>query len=144
MKKIIIFIVLICILLLPSITMSHPGRTDSYGCHTCRTNCASWGLSTGEYHCHRAKALPQPIQPVKSKKSDTGVGITIPAPEYRAPKVEVKKIIPPKATPLTTPVLDTNNDKEKALINAVENMPKTTQAEKISLFQKIFRLIFGN
>lgn len=30
----------------------HPGRTDSKGCHTCRTNCAKWGLSTGQYHCH--------------------------------------------------------------------------------------------
>lgn len=31
---------------------AHPGRTDSSGCHTCRTNCASWGLKQGEYHCH--------------------------------------------------------------------------------------------
>lgn len=32
--------------------MAHPGRTDSSGCHTCRTNCASWGLRNGAYHCH--------------------------------------------------------------------------------------------
>lgn len=31
---------------------AHPGRTDSSGCHTCRTNCERWGLSYGEYHCH--------------------------------------------------------------------------------------------
>lgn len=31
---------------------AHPGRTDSSGCHTCRTNCASWGLEEGQYHCH--------------------------------------------------------------------------------------------
>ena len=31
---------------------AHPGRTDSRGCHTCRTNCAKYGLRTGEYHCH--------------------------------------------------------------------------------------------
>lgn len=30
----------------------HSGRTDSSGCHTCRTNCAKWGLSNGQYHCH--------------------------------------------------------------------------------------------
>ena len=32
--------------------VAHPGRTDANGCHTCRTNCAKWGLSQGEYHCH--------------------------------------------------------------------------------------------
>jgi hypothetical protein len=31
---------------------AHPGRTDSSGGHTCRTNCASWGLADGEYHDH--------------------------------------------------------------------------------------------
>ena len=31
---------------------AHPGRTDANGGHTCRTNCASWGLSQGEYHYH--------------------------------------------------------------------------------------------
>jgi hypothetical protein len=31
---------------------AHPGRTDSRGCHTCRTNCEAWGLDYGEYHCH--------------------------------------------------------------------------------------------
>jgi hypothetical protein len=35
-----------------SIAYAHPGRTDSNGGHTCRTNCGSWGLSTGEYHYH--------------------------------------------------------------------------------------------
>lgn len=31
---------------------AHPGRTDSNGGHTCRTNCSKWGLSNGEYHYH--------------------------------------------------------------------------------------------
>lgn len=31
---------------------AHPGRTDGNGGHTCRTNCASWGLEYGEYHYH--------------------------------------------------------------------------------------------
>lgn len=39
----------------PSTSLAHPGNTDSYGCHTCRTNCESWGLSYGEYHCHNSK-----------------------------------------------------------------------------------------
>lgn len=33
-------------------TIAHPGNTDSYGKHTCRTNCGQWGLEYGEYHGH--------------------------------------------------------------------------------------------
>jgi len=67
------------------IVFAHPGRTDSSGCHTCRTNCPSWGLSYGEYHCHRAKALPQPTEPIKSTFGPDGTGTTRPAPEYKQP-----------------------------------------------------------
>lgn len=49
--KYLIIFCLIC-LMVPSEVYAHPGRTDSNGCHYCRTNCAKWGLSTGEYHCH--------------------------------------------------------------------------------------------
>lgn len=31
---------------------AHPGRTDAKGGHTCRTNCANWGLKDGQYHKH--------------------------------------------------------------------------------------------
>lgn len=55
------------ILLIP--VSAHPGRTDQYGCHTCRTNCPRWGLSFGEYHCHKSKGLPQPKPPIKSKRT---------------------------------------------------------------------------
>lgn len=47
---------------------AHPGNTDKYGCHTCKTNCPSWGLGKGEYHCHKAKGLAQPKAAIKSKK----------------------------------------------------------------------------
>lgn len=73
---------------------AHPGRTDAYGCHTCRTNCPSWGLSYGEYHCHRAKALPQPEPPIKSHRE----GYTEPAPEYESPTPEYKLPAPEKLT----------------------------------------------
>jgi len=36
---------------------AHPGRTDAFGCHTCRTNCEYWGLNYGEYHCHNSKSI---------------------------------------------------------------------------------------
>jgi len=43
---------LVISLILPLSVFAHPGRTDTNGCHTCRTNCESWGLKYGEYHCH--------------------------------------------------------------------------------------------
>lgn len=92
MKKIGITLIAL-ILIIPSISFAHPGRTDSSGCHTCRTNCSSWGLSTGEYHCHRSKGVSQPIQPIKSIRSENGVGKTVPAPEYKIPASNVNTSI---------------------------------------------------
>jgi len=74
-----------------TVVLAHPGRTDSSGCHTCRTNCSNWGLSYGEYHCHRAKTLPQPEPPIKSKFGEGGTGYTQPAPEYANPSVSTPK-----------------------------------------------------
>jgi competence protein ComEC len=52
-KKVIIPLFLsIILILVPAIASAHPGRTDSKGGHYCRTNCAKWGLKTGEYHYH--------------------------------------------------------------------------------------------
>lgn len=31
-----------------------PGGLDGRGGHHCRTNCARYGLYTGQYHCHRS------------------------------------------------------------------------------------------
>lgn len=47
-----IILAFVLLLILPLSVFAHPGRTDAQGCHTCRTNCASWGLANGEYHCH--------------------------------------------------------------------------------------------
>lgn len=50
----ILSIIFVCLILILRINVveGHPGRTDSSGCHYCRTNCESYGLSYGEYHCH--------------------------------------------------------------------------------------------
>lgn len=45
-------IMIMIVMLSPLYVEAHPGRTDSKGCHTCRTNCAKWGLRYGQYHCH--------------------------------------------------------------------------------------------
>ena len=48
----ILFLVLLLNVFVPLDVFAHPGRLNSSGCHTCKTNCASWGLSDYEYHCH--------------------------------------------------------------------------------------------
>jgi len=39
-------------LALPATAGAHPGGLDANGGHHCWTNCASWGLAYGQYHCH--------------------------------------------------------------------------------------------
>ena len=51
-RKIKRLIMIMIVVLSPLCVEAHPGRTDSNGCHTCRTNCAKWGLRYGQYHCH--------------------------------------------------------------------------------------------
>ncbi len=86
----IIVLILGGLFIISTISFAHSGRTDSSGCHTCRTNCPSWGLSYGEYHCHRSKGIPQPEEPIKSHYDPSG-GYTEPAPEYKEPEPEYKE-----------------------------------------------------
>lgn len=97
------------------IASAHPGRTDGSGCHTCRTNCSSWGLSSGEYHCHKAKSAPQPKEPIKSTYGDNGTGYTTPAPEYKNPDSVKAKKIEPKEIEISL------DDKIKKEIEKAEN-----------------------
>lgn len=118
MKKV-IFSLIISVLIIPSISFAHPGRTDSSGGHTCRTNCASWGLSTGEYHYHRSKGVPQAKEPVRSIRNENGVGKTVPAPEYKTPA---------------------SNTVNTSTINTTST--PTTQVEKKSWIGRFFSWIF--
>ncbi len=62
-----IFALLVAFLpMTPKSVHAHSGNTDSNGCHTCRTNCPSYGLDYGEYHCHNPKSnsYVQPIDPI--------------------------------------------------------------------------------
>ncbi len=86
--------------LIPLSVLAHPGNTDSVGCHTCRTNCSKWGLSQGEYHCHRSKGVEQPKAPVKS----SATGVTVPAPEYKTPAAKTVKTATGTSEVKTPPV----------------------------------------
>lgn len=73
MRKVFIMISLV-LLTLPffvSNVSAHPGRTDSNGGHTCRTNCAKWGLQTGEYHYHNGGGSSSGSSSNSSTKSTT-------------------------------------------------------------------------
>lgn len=105
MKK--LLFVLPFVFLFPTIALGHPGNTDAYGCHTCRTNCTKWGLSYNEYHCHRSKGLEQPKEPVRS----SATGVTVPAPEYKVPVVKTVKTTSAKTATTSTIIKTTSPQK---------------------------------
>ena len=114
-------------LFLPTMLLfAHPGNTDSYGCHTCRTNCPSWGLSYGEYHCHRSKGLIQPEEPIKSHYDPDG-GTTKPASEY-------KELEPKQEEPFE--IID--NDQKAAVIDS-----KTEKGSSAWIFWVIGIVVIG-
>ncbi|MBM7652528.1 YHYH domain-containing protein [Neobacillus cucumis] len=73
MGKKIVFLGFIFTILFGSIAYAHPGRTDSNGGHTCRTNCGRWGLSTGEYHYHNGGGATTSSSSSRSTSSSTNI-----------------------------------------------------------------------
>lgn len=105
---------------------AHPGRTDSSGCHTCRTNCPSWGLSYGEYHCHNggssgvsnepaAQSAPVQQQVIKAPAyTKVPTRIIIPTNKPTPIPIPTRIIVPTKTpTPTPTPYIETEMDKKK-------------------------------
>lgn len=121
-------------------TYAHPGNTDSSGCHTCRTNCPSWGLDTGEYHCHRAKAIPQPEEPIKSTYGANGTGYISPAPEYKNPTPTTEtKTSPALIEPAKTaeePEDNKESGSETLENNAKDNNKEVTEERKLETENK--------
>ena len=66
---------IVCLIMNPLSTYAHPGRTDKYGCHTCRTNCEKYGLNYNEYHCHNGNTNTNSSQTTtaKIKSSDNSI-----------------------------------------------------------------------
>ncbi len=72
MKKILIAFILVFLAGFPFVSSAtaHPGRTAADGCHYCRTNCDSWGVSWNERHCHGSESAPaiehieQPVEQI--------------------------------------------------------------------------------
>ncbi len=110
---------------LPATVFAHPGNTDAYGCHTCRTNCPKWGLSTGEYHCHNAKALPQPKEPIRSHNN----GTTEPWPEYKNPA--------PVITPISTKKFTSSSTGTQVATSITYTLAKGMQNNQVLKLQQI-------
>jgi hypothetical protein len=61
------------------VVQAHPGGTDSSGCHVCRTNCAQYGLFTGQRHCHnQSSPTPSITPPTAPRTSPSPSTPTIP------------------------------------------------------------------
>lgn len=60
--KIFLLLVAFSIIVFPSSSFAHPGRTASDGCHYCRTNCDSWGVPWDERHCHNGGAVAPAVE----------------------------------------------------------------------------------
>lgn len=90
-------LLLTIILSFSAIAYAHSGRTDSSGCHTCKTNCEKYGLQYGEYHCHNGGSSSSGLTP--SGSNNSGIKATpkpstpTPAPSSTPEKVKTSKLI---------------------------------------------------
>lgn len=64
-------VILTIIIFSTSVVFAHPGRTDSNGCHTCKTNCEKYGLKYGEYHCHDGSSSSSSSNKTTNSSSST-------------------------------------------------------------------------
>lgn len=101
-------------LLVASPVLAHPGRTDSAGCHTCRTNCPSWDLYYGEYHCHNGGSststkvvAPIIVSTPKPTVKPTPVPTIQPTPTA-TPEFTLVPTAEPTPTPEVMGIKDTN------------------------------------
>lgn len=89
MKRVLLLLTLVASLVVSAATVSaHPGRTDSNGGHTCRTNCEQYGLDYGEYHYHNGggSTTPAPAPAPKPAPRPAVAPTPAPAPEPAKPK----------------------------------------------------------
>lgn len=96
-------IIAIALLSLPfaSFASAHPGRTDKNGGHTCRTNCAKWGLKDGEYHYHNGGGSSSSSD--SSTSSGSSSGASRPSASSPATGVAPKEIVPEGSVKVSLP-----------------------------------------
>lgn len=101
-STVVLFLIFFLFLTLSSNLYAHPGGTAGDGCHYCRTNCSSWGVTYGARHCHQNKGVPQPSEPIRSHRDGTTeIWEPYKIPEYSTPKLQ---------DPYTAPNYERYND----------------------------------
>ncbi|UPW83253.1 YHYH domain-containing protein [Lysinibacillus sp. Ag94] len=130
--------VLVCsfLLLLPFTASAHPGRTDSNGGHTCRTNCEKWGLQYGEYHYHNGGST-----------SNGSSSISKPAPKKPVPSTPEPKIDEDQVKAENYYTMATNLYNSKDYKGAISELEKIYELNKgssktDSLIQKSVNAIY--
>lgn len=93
MKKKVLLSSFLLLFALSSVAHAHPGRTDAKGGHTCRTNCAKWGLKQGEYHYHNGGSSSSSSSKKSSSSSSSSKSST-----KRSAKHSTKGSSAPKST----------------------------------------------
>ena len=58
MKKFIFISLILSLVLMPGLVLADPGLLDQSGGHICLKDCASYGLSEGQYHYHEIPMCP--------------------------------------------------------------------------------------
>lgn len=110
-------------LVVPIMVNASPGRTDSYGCHTCRTNSSKYGLSTGQYHCHESKSTSSSGTKSNSLKKSNNSKST----NKNSNKATSNKPIKSKDATLKSLTIEGNK------VNISDNMSYTTSSNHVFL-----------
>lgn len=133
MKKIITSILFICLIFSIDTVYAHPGRTDSSGCHTCRTNCGSYGLSYGQYHCHNSGSTSaQPVtttRPVITTTHTTTVALPVVQPVVITNTTTTTTTNITTTKPITT-TIQTTTSKTTTKQNKEETINKNLNTEE--------------
>jgi hypothetical protein len=137
---------------------AHPGRTDANGGHTCRTNCASWGLATGEYHTHGGgsstgstggsytapvQEVVEPVRQVIMIPTNTSTPIYIPTkiPTKIPTRIPTKTPIPTPTSKLSATPTNAPTPTIKPAITGIKTQPK--QVKAMHQDQGIFTWLFN-
>src|SRR5688572_17052615 len=134
---------------------SHPpGRTDSSGGHTCRTNCESWGLGYGEYHTHGGgsssggsteSTYTAPVADIPQRQTIVAIPTNTPLP-IRLPTRLLTRIPTRTPTPTLTiaPSPTTTPAPTMAPAKSARPVQASTQAPKQpGFFEWLFSLFRG-
>ncbi len=138
-KKILLGMMICVLALYPSVIQAHPGRTDAYGCHTCRTNCAKWGLKTGEYHCHGTNNSTQNNINTNTNSQNTttngGQSSTVPQTPQLSSDTSLKQVIVEEQEIMINDVMSYTTKEEQVRIQAfpIDNKASVQYEEIVSL-----------